>query len=291
MIREIKQEDIEACTAVIRESFRTVADEMGFTPDNAPRFTAFATTAERLYAQLADEHRVMCACYDDGQIAGYYSLQLQGQSECELNNLCVLPRYRHRHIGYELVQDAFVRARTLGCTKMHIGIVEENVRLRRWYERLGFHHTGTKKFDFFPFTCGYMERDLRTPVDKFDLGGMDELEKLSDEEIAPLLTELFAWMKDLNWPVARAMPALLLKHQKIIIPHIIAILQPGQIECDWKSNVIYELLPFLDAEYLAQVVPSLRRIVQDTTDGEKTEETHIAAQEMLESSKTRGLKS
>ena len=26
--------------------------------------------------------------------------------------------------------------------------------------KLGFKHIGTKKFDFFPFTCGYMEKDL-----------------------------------------------------------------------------------------------------------------------------------
>lgn len=283
MIQEIKQEDIETCAAVIRESFQTVADELGFTPDNAPRFTAFATTTERLYAQLADERRAMYAYYDDGQIAGYYSLQLLEQGECELNNLCVLPRYRHKYIGYRLVQDAFARAKMFGCTKMHIGIVEENVRLRRWYERLGFCHTGTKKFDFFPFTCGYMERDLRAPVDKFDLSGMDELGKLSDEEIAPLLPALLAWMKDINWPVAREMPALLLKHQEIIIPHLIAILQPGQIECDWKLSVIYSLLPLLDGAHLALLAPSLRRIIQDPTEGEKDEGIHAAAKELLES--------
>ena len=48
----------------------------------------------------------------------------------------------------------------MGCKKMSIGIVEENKVLRKWYENNGFIHIGTKKFDFFPFTCGYMERDL-----------------------------------------------------------------------------------------------------------------------------------
>ena len=43
---------------------------------------------------------------------------------------------------------------------MILSIVEENTVLRKWYEENGFTHTGTKKFDFFPFTCGYMERDL-----------------------------------------------------------------------------------------------------------------------------------
>lgn len=284
MIREIKQEDIEECVAVIRESFQTVADELGFTPDNAPRFTAFATTVERLSAQLADDRRKMYAYYgEEEEIAGYYSLQLQEHGECELNNLCVLPRYRHKYIGYSLVQDAFAKAKVFGCIKMNIGIVEENVRLRRWYEMLGFCHIDTKKFDFFPFTCGYMERDLRVPVNKFDLSGMDELAKLSDEEIAPLLPALLAWMRDINWPVARAMPPLLLKHQKVIIPHIIAILQPGQMECDWKASVIHELLPLLEEAYLALLAPSLRRIIQDPTEGEKDEGTYTAAKELSES--------
>ncbi len=43
---------------------------------------------------------------------------------------------------------------------MKIGIVEENVTLHKWYEVYGFVHTGTEKFDFFPFTCGYMERNI-----------------------------------------------------------------------------------------------------------------------------------
>ena len=43
MIREIKETEIQECVEVIRRSFQTVADEFGFTPENAPRFTAFAT--------------------------------------------------------------------------------------------------------------------------------------------------------------------------------------------------------------------------------------------------------
>ena len=43
---------------------------------------------------------------------------------------------------------------------MNIGIVEENKRLRKWYEDNGAVHVGTKKFDFFPFTCGYMKKEL-----------------------------------------------------------------------------------------------------------------------------------
>ena len=51
-------------------------------------------------------------------------------------------------------------AKALGAKKLKIGIVEENQVLRKWYESNGFIHLGTKKFDFFPFTCGYMEQEL-----------------------------------------------------------------------------------------------------------------------------------
>ncbi len=37
----------------------TVADEYGFTEENAPRFTAFATMQDRLYWHMDGEHRPM----------------------------------------------------------------------------------------------------------------------------------------------------------------------------------------------------------------------------------------
>lgn len=160
MIREIHIEDIAECVDVIRESFLTVADELGFTAENAPRFTAFATTEDRLLYQLKNEHRPMYAYYSDNRIIGYYSLALQDKDKCELNNLCVLPQYRHKQIGAMLLENACLKAEEMKCKKMRIGIVEENKILRKWYEDHGFVHMGTKKFDFFPFTCGYMERDL-----------------------------------------------------------------------------------------------------------------------------------
>jgi len=158
MIKEVQQNELSECVKVIRESFKTVADELGFTAENAPRFTAFATTEERLNWHLNGEHRSMYAYYVHGMIVGYYSLLLQENQECELNNVCVLSTYRHKGIGKELLKHAFRVAEELGCRKMNIGIVEENVVLRKWYEAYGFVHTGTQKFDFFPFTCGYMEK-------------------------------------------------------------------------------------------------------------------------------------
>ena len=160
MICKMKRNEIPVCVEVSCSSFMTVTDEFRFTIENAPRFTAFATTEERLVYQLEQERRQMFAYYDDGRIVGYYSLLKQNEKECELNNLCVLEEYRHKKIGEQLLEHAFVEAGKMGCTQMNIGIMEENVKLRKWYEDHGAEHIGTEKYDFFPFTCGYMKKML-----------------------------------------------------------------------------------------------------------------------------------
>lgn len=160
MIRKVERRDIPACAALIRRSFMTVADEFGLTEANAPRFTAFSTAPERLCYHLDVERRPMFAWEEDGALCGYYSLLVQPDGECELNNLAVPPEYRHAGIGGKLFEHACDTARALGCHTMNIGIVEENAVLRLWYERHGAIHTGTRKFDFFPFTCGYLKKTL-----------------------------------------------------------------------------------------------------------------------------------
>lgn len=160
MIQKISKNEIPDCVEVICKSFMTVADEFGFTIENAPRFTAFATTEERLVYQLEKEKRLMFACYEDGKMVGYYSLLKQNQKECELNSLCVLEEYRHKKIGEQLLKHAVSEARKMGCSQMNIRIVEENVKLRKWYEAHGAMHIGTEKYEFFPFTCGYMKKLL-----------------------------------------------------------------------------------------------------------------------------------
>jgi ribosomal protein S18 acetylase RimI-like enzyme len=157
VIREVKREELSACADLIRKSFQTVADEFGFTRENAPRFTAFATTEERLTWHMDGEHRLMYLYDEEGMICGYYSLLLRDHGECELGNLSVLPEYRHHGTGAELLRHAIKTAGERGCIVMNLSIVEENTVLRKWYERYGAIHTGTEKFDFFPFTCGYMK--------------------------------------------------------------------------------------------------------------------------------------
>ena len=160
ILRHMSLEEIPECVKVIRNSFRTVADEFGFTVENASRFTAFATDEPRIRYQFCMEKRAMYVYLLGSRIVGYYSVVILNEDEAELNNLAVLPEYRHMNIGRKLLEDCFSKVRTIGRKKLKIGIVEENHILRKWYESFGFEHKGTEKYDFFPFTCGYMEKEL-----------------------------------------------------------------------------------------------------------------------------------
>lgn len=160
MIRKIKQSEISACVNLIKNSFFTVAQEYNITIENAPRYVAYATNVEKLESQYFEGRPMFAYFNKNKEMIGYYSLYIQENNECELNNLCVLPQYRNKGIGKELIEHAFQYAKSMGCKQMNIGIVEENTKLRRWYENYGAEHIGTKKFDFFPFTCGYMKKIL-----------------------------------------------------------------------------------------------------------------------------------
>ena len=159
MIRKLTENDFAEAVTVICSSFMTVADEFNITKENAPMFTAFATDENRLRTWMFEQGRPMYGYFDNGRMVGYYNLMIKDK-ECELGSLSVLPEYRHKHIGRTLLEDSLSKASGYGCTIMKLSIVEENRTLRKWYEDQGFVHTGTVKYDFFPFTCGYLEREL-----------------------------------------------------------------------------------------------------------------------------------
>jgi len=61
--------------------------------------------------------------------------------------------------SFQTVADTF--SFTLENAPRFTAFATDEAKLRQWYALQGYVHTGTKKFDFFPFTCGYMEKTIR----------------------------------------------------------------------------------------------------------------------------------
>lgn len=146
------------CLEIIRNSFITVAEELGLTENNCPSHTAFITI-DKLEKQF-NEGRPMFLFYQEDVPVGYFSLAKCSDEVWELNNLAVLPEYRHLGIGKAMVDYAVATVENYGGNKISIGIIEENTTLKNWYLKLGFNHISTRKFEHLPFSVGFMELNL-----------------------------------------------------------------------------------------------------------------------------------
>ena len=159
MIKQVEnREQLNICLEIIRSSFITVAEEFGLTENNCPSHTAFMTI-DKLEKQF-DYGRPMFLSYQDDIPVGYFSLAKCRDKEWELNNLAVLPEYRHLGIGKAMVDYAVATVKNYGGNKISIGIIEENSILKNWYLNLGFKHISTRKFEHLPFVVGFMELEI-----------------------------------------------------------------------------------------------------------------------------------
>jgi len=154
MIVEVDESKLDECLEVVHMSFATVAEEFGLNPENCPTNGAFMPF-EKLRSDFAKGNLMFAICAD-GKIVAFMQLS-QGGGAVEMEELAVLPAYRHNGYGKRLIAFAKRKAQALGANRITIGIIEENIRLKNWYESNGFTHMGVKKFPHLPFTVGFME--------------------------------------------------------------------------------------------------------------------------------------
>ena len=158
VVRDVTGEPLEANAALIRRSYQTVADEMGITPENAARYTAFITAK-----QLGDERdagSVFYGLFLDGTQAGFVAVQQDEEGLWHMRRLAVLPEYRRRGFGRQLIDRVIAHAKERGATKLHIGIVAEQQGLKEWYEGMGFRTYRTFTVPHLPFSVALLAMRL-----------------------------------------------------------------------------------------------------------------------------------
>lgn len=154
-IYPVRAYQLPDCLDVIHKSFATVAKEFNLTRENSPKHTSFMPP-EKMQEQM-QRGWYMFGLTESEKLVGYAALSDENNGVYELNNLAVLPEYRHNGYGKLLLDHAKEKVREFGGQKIVIGIIEESAVLKEWYLTSGFIHTGTKKFDHLPFTVGFME--------------------------------------------------------------------------------------------------------------------------------------
>lgn len=99
---------------------------------------------------------MMFAYIKDEIIVGFLGIKIENDI-CKLNDIIVLPEYRGVGIGEELLKFCKNKAKDLKATKITLGMIDDNSRLKKWYEERGFTNIGYRQFDGTPFLVGYME--------------------------------------------------------------------------------------------------------------------------------------
>jgi len=161
MIKEIiTVEELNSSVHVIQKSFYTVADEFGLTVQNCPTNPAFMKESDLLKTKEKDVS--MYGLFNEGNQIGFVALEkpTPDSTVFYLERLAVLPEYRHKGYGRLLMDYAFEVVKKNNGKKISIGIINENLRLKKWYVDYGFKELEIKQYPHLPFDVCFLEKDV-----------------------------------------------------------------------------------------------------------------------------------
>lgn len=118
-IRPLTVEHLPAYADVIRKSFATVARDFGLTQENCPGHKSFITN-ERLKSKFKDGYYPFGLCIGD-KIIGFASLTALSNGTYEMNDVSVLPEYRHYGYGKMILDFCKAKVKSLVEVKSLLG--------------------------------------------------------------------------------------------------------------------------------------------------------------------------
>jgi len=153
-IRKANTTDVSLLSGLVSECFRDVAERFGLTLENCPKHPSHCTDEwiENDFARGVTFY----VLESDVMALGCVAMEKAGSDLCYLERLGVLPEARRKGYGRALVDHIISRANHSGAKQISIGIIADDVELKRWYLKIGFVEGETKEFDHLPFLVLFM---------------------------------------------------------------------------------------------------------------------------------------
>ncbi|GLI09453.1 hypothetical protein YDYSG_54850 [Paenibacillus tyrfis] len=123
-----------------------------------------------------------------------------------------------------------------------------------------------------------IDRSL-VPRNKFDFETVDLLKKLPPEKLKPALPQLFEWIQDINWPIARDIAKILVSCGCDTLTEIKKILRTPDEE--WKLWCLEYVVRELPKDLIVELQPELEKTAYAPTRGEKVNELDTEARQIL----------
>ena len=142
VIRHAEPGDIDAIRRVARESWAGVY--AGIIPPNVQSELLDAWySAESLTQAIEAEMSVFLVAEVQGEVVGFAQVAHASSTLVSLTRIYLLPGEQHKGFGTRLIEAATTELAD-GVEWIEVDVEQENVRARRFYERLGFTVVRTK---------------------------------------------------------------------------------------------------------------------------------------------------
>lgn len=159
IVKIVDLDTLYSFTEIIKKSFRTVADQYNLTDENSPTNPAF-TTVENL-KKIASQSECF-GVYINEIPCGFFALERATvHGTFYLERVCVLPEYRHRGIGTSILNFAETYCKNNNAEKISIGIMNQNITLKKWYQQNGYTGISVKHFPHLKFEVCFLENRLK----------------------------------------------------------------------------------------------------------------------------------
>ena len=145
-IRRWNRADLAGVQQLLRDTWRDAYG--GFIPrHDLDDYLARHYPISKFEELLADPDVTGLIAEEDGALAGYAKLfQARAEQRFYLHQLYILPGHQGTGIGRRLMTVAEERARELGFDRIWLGVMIQNVRAVKWYQKLGFTVAETTPF-------------------------------------------------------------------------------------------------------------------------------------------------
>jgi len=135
VLKEITNYDeLKKCLEIIIKTYRDRDEKLKLSKENNMRHSAM--TFEQL-KEMNDAGIKMYGYYKEEKIIAFISLEHRVK-ELKIKDIAVLPEYQSSGIGTELLNFAKEQAIKNNKSKIILGMIYANEKLRIWYEKYGF---------------------------------------------------------------------------------------------------------------------------------------------------------
>ena len=151
----ISKAELPNCLNIFRQGYETVAVEFGLTEENCPDRGRASLPYHKLLTEF-ENGTLMFGYFRNNMLIGFLGMKLNEDGICKLSDIIVLPEYRQNGYGKKLLAFCKQKAKELGANKIELGMIDDNKRLRKWYEDNGFINIDYKNYKGAPVTIGKM---------------------------------------------------------------------------------------------------------------------------------------